>query len=286
MKFSKITSLLFSTIILFYLSSCDTTPKYEFEDIESTEDDWAWQTQVRIDKSGLPDTVSTKLFKGETWKEWRKTFKDCMESDWIRSPYYFGPTSTVSLGSITSKNKKQLLWTAESVFSADEIARMTNVGSPASCNIKRSIELDLETTLEGEIKDKGNANIRFALQNAKSTTTTIDGFQVDNLIEGVLKQILKDAEPGSNKEAYRNEIIQGNNVLLNRIIKVSGFTTEIELNNDISSALEAELADNPSFDVGDAGLKVTFSKKNNTTISVKSIGDFVVFGKFVKGRRL
>lgn len=281
MKFSKITSLLFSTIILFYLSSCDTTPKYELEDVESTEDDWAWQTQVRIDKSGLPDSVSTKLFRGETWKEWRKTFKDCMEAQFIKNPYYFGPSSTVPLGSITSKNKKQLIWTAESVFSAAEIAEMTNVGNPTDCKISRTIELDLETTLEGEIKDKGSANIRFALQNAKSTTTTIDGFQVDNLIEGVLRKILREAEPGSNKEAYRNDLIEGKNVLLNRIIKVSGFTTEIELNNNISADLEAELADNPSFDVGDAGLKVKFSKKNNTTITVKSIGDFVVFGKFI-----
>ena len=286
MKQSQPLQIIYAFFILLIVASCQTTPKYEFEEVDSSEEDWEWQTQERIENSDLPDSLRTKLFKGKTWKEWRKTFKDCMESNFIKRPYYFGPTNTVSLGSITSKNKKQLIFTAESVFSEEEIKQITNVGAPASCIVKRSIELDLETTLEGEIQDKGNANIRFALQNAKSTTTTIDGFQVDNLIEGILRQILNSAEPGSTKAAYRTELVEGKNVLLNRIIKVSGFTTEIELNNEISADLEAELANNPEFKVGDAGLKVKFSKKNNTTISVKSLGDFVVFGKFVRGKKI
>ncbi|WP_282042614.1 hypothetical protein [Winogradskyella flava] len=286
MKNFKYLQVIIPLFILLIMASCQTTEKYEFVDVASVEDDWEWQTQERIDNSSLPDSLKTRLFKGQTWKEWRKTFKDCMESNFIRSPYYFGPTSTVSLGSITSKNKRQLIFTAESVFSEDEIKKITNVGAPASCIVKRSIELDLETTLEGEIKDKGNANIRFAIQNAKSTTTTIDGFQVDNIIEGILRQILDNAETGSTKAVYKKELLEGKNVLLNRIIKVSGFTTEIELDNEISADLEAELANNPEFEVGDAGLKVKFSKKNNTTISVKSLGDFVVFGKFVKGKKL
>lgn len=285
-KSAKVLQKCLLIVILIIAASCGTSPKYEFEEVESVEQDWEWQIQARIDSSGLPDTVRRKLFKGQTWKEWRKTFKDCMQAQWIKSPYYFGPTSTVSLGSITSRNKKQLIFTAESVFDKDEIKRMTNVGAPGSCSVKRTIELDLETSLEGEIRDKGSANIRSALQNAKSTTTTIDGFQVDNLIEGILRQILNSAEPGSIKEAYRTELLEGKNVLLNRIIKVSGFTTEIELNNDIDADLDTELASNPEFQVGDAGLKVKFSKKNNTTILVKSLGDFVVFGKFVKGKKI
>ncbi|MFS4456346.1 hypothetical protein [Maribacter sp. 2304DJ31-5] len=247
---------------------------FEFEEIESNEADWVAQ-----------DTINTKFFRGQTWKQWRGTFKDCMQSKWIKKPFYFGPSNTVGLGSISSKNYKNLIWTFDRVFSEEEKKKIIQLGTSASCEIKRKIELDLETTLEGELKEQGSANINFALDNAKSTTTSIDGFQVDNLIEGELRIALRNSEDERKKE-YLKDLTTGNNVLLNRVVRVSGFTSEIELNNEMSADLEAELANNPELELGDAGVKVKFSKKNETTIIVKSLGNFVVFGKFVKGKKV
>lgn len=268
-----------ASILVIY--SCDSQPKldFQFEEVDTGEEDWRWI----LEEEELPDSL--KLFRGQTWKEWRKTFKDCMEAKWIKRPFYFGPSNTVNLGALTSKNYKQLRWTLKDVFTKEEMSKLINEGSPSSCSIKRKIELDLETTLEGELNEVGKANLKFAIDNAKSTTTTIDGFQVDNLIEAQLELLLNNPDT-EEKKLYREDILEGKYVLLNRVIKVSGFTTEIELNNKISADLEGELADNPELEIGESKVKVKFSKKNDTTIEVKSLGDFVVFGKFVKSKKV
>ncbi|MCG3165580.1 MAG: hypothetical protein POELPBGB_01348 [Bacteroidia bacterium] len=262
--------------ISFSILSCQnggTKTELEFVDVDSEEADW----EVQGDDS-------LKALKGQTWKIWSKSFKECMANQWINKPYYFGPSNTITLGSVTTKNYDQLVMTLDKVFTQEEINKMIQPGTPTNCEIKQEIETDLEVLLEGEVEKTVTASLNAALQNAKKTTTTIDGYQVDNLVIGELKSQLSNAT-GKKKE-FLDYLHNDKYVLLNKIIKVSGFTTEIELNNNISAELEAELANQPQLSIGNAGLKVKFSKKNNTTISVKSLGEFVVFGKFIRTKKI
>jgi hypothetical protein len=256
-------------------------PAYEQSDsalveLYSTEEDWQQSS----------DTTGNRLLKrkGETWKMWRSMFQSCMANEWVNSPYYFGPTNTINLGSIVSGNYDRLIWELDDVLSADEMATVINSGNPTNCEQVRQIEMALESLMEAKVPKTGSGELALAINNAKKTTTSVDAFQVDNLKIGPFLNLMRNS-PDTKKQSYLADLKKGNKVLA-KVIKVSGFSSTIELNNKMSAGLKAELQQGKLVEFGDAGVKVNFAYVNDNTISVRSQAPFVVFAKFLKANKI
>lgn len=278
---------------LFYLAtvgavlltaSCNSgNQKKEYIVFESTEDA---STDTTHNKGALV------LTKGATQKMWDKIYKECIKADVWKDAYYFGPTNTISLGSITDKRHESIIRTIDtSVFTSAEINRMIKPGVPATCDYTQELNMDINAMLNSEISITApgssdiNAELTTAITNYKNTTVKIDGWQRDELLTGVLADILDETNE-ARKLKYKKDLLAEGNLILVRAAKINGFTSVITTKTDISANLEAKLKEGVIAKVGNTGAEAKFEYVNRTTIRITSKSEFYVFGQYMKARKV
>lgn len=232
------------------------------------------------------------LGKGATEKMWDKIYRECIKADVWKDAYYFGPTNTISLGSITDKKHESIIRTIDTtVFTTAEINRMFKQGVPATCDYIQELTMDINAMLNSEISITApgssdiNAELKTAITNYKKTTVKIDGWQRDELLTGVLADIL-DETNDTRKMKYRKDLLAEGNLVLVRVAKINGFTSEITTRTDISATLEAKLKEGVIAKVGNTGAEAKFEYVNKTTIRITSKSEFYVFGQYMKAKKV
>lgn len=77
----------------------------------------------------------------------------------------------------------------------------------------------------------GNANIELgvALKQARNVKFNVTKWQKDELIVGALTDALNDLNNPA-KTAYKNDLLKSGNVVMNRVIRIKGFTVEGKFN--------------------------------------------------------
>jgi hypothetical protein len=232
------------------------------------------------------------LGKGEVWRMWNKVFKACMKSEAFDNPYYFGMTNTIDLGSITDKDHESVIKVIDTaIFTPAEISRMIKPGNPAGCEYVQQLTMSLSVFLNSEFSvttpgsNDINAELNLAISTAKNTSVKIDGWQKDELITGVLRDILnKTTDP--EKLRFKEDLLTPGNLILVRVARINGFSSEIVTRNEISANLEAKLKQGVVAYIGNTGAQAKFEYINKTTIRVKSAGEFYVFGQYMKGKKI
>lgn len=277
MKKLTTTSLVALTIFIFF--SCHKDPKnYTLEDVSSTEID-----SFYIEN----DTSKNKLVpfaKGETWKMWEDLHLQCMKSEWIRNPFYFGVTNTMKLGTISDKRYKTAFNAFEGVFSDAEIDSLIDKGSPASCAYIQSISFNLKAELKMQFQGESQ-ELSAIFQTGKDRNIKLDGWQVQNLYTDRLKAKLEQSKSPAVR-AYSDRLFDRKSRLLNKVVKVNGFTSEIKSEKLISADLKLKLEEGVIGKIGNTGLDVKVEYKDSLTIRIVSLSDFYVFGTWIKPKRL
>lgn len=230
--------------------------------------------------------------KGETWKMWNKIYTDCLKSQLFNDPFYFGVSNTIGLGSITDKKHESIIKIADtSIFTQEEINSFMKVGQPTTCEYAQELTMNLNALLNTQFSvtntntDDITAELNVAISTAKSTSIKIDGWQKDELLTGVLRDILNETSD-RKKLKFKEDLYAPGNLILVRVAKINGFSSEIKTKNEISSKLEAKLKDGVIATIGNTGVKANFEYVNKTTIRVKSNGEFYIFGQFMKGKKV
>ncbi|MEJ5090705.1 hypothetical protein GEO21_11730 [Sphingobacterium faecium] len=271
-----------SALFLLVCNSCNQ--KKEFIDFET------------VQKNDI-DTSQYKGFdfvsgKGEVWKMWDKVFRACMKSEIFDDPYYFGMTNTIDLGAITDKKHESVIRLIDTnVFSQAEINQMIRSGNPASCEYVQQLTMSLNVFLNSEFSVTGvgnkdiNAELNLAISTAKSSTVKVDGWQKDELVTGVLGDIL-DETTDPKKLKFKKDLLTEGNLILVRGAKINGFSSQITTSQEISANLEAKLKEGVIASIGNTGAQAKFEYVNKTTISVTSTGDFYIFGQYMKGKKV
>ena len=223
--------------------------------------------------------------KGETWKAWNNLRIQCVKSELIKDPVYLGITNTIGLGAIMKKNFEVLEREMDIYAFADtEIHQIISKGRPSSCQYIEIITMDFSVFTNSDIQGV-NAELNSAIKSSKNFGISISGWQVDNLKTGVLADILN----GSNepkKISYRNNLLKEDRLILSRVVRVLGFSADIHLSSDVSTSLKVSLQDGVLSTIGNSDAALRFEYIDDKTIRVRSLGDFIVFGQFVKAREV
>lgn len=276
--------LVISTALFLYSCNSCNQPKKDYVDFEAVQEADVDTSQYK----GFDFTIS----KGETWKMWDKIFKACMKSEVFDNPYYFGMTNTIDLGSITDKKHESVIKVIDtSVFTQAEINSMIKLGTPARCEYVQELTMSLNVFLNSQFSvttpgsDDITAELNLAISTAKNTNVKVDGWQKDELVTGVIRDILNETTD-SKKLKFKNDLLTPGNLILVRVAKINGFSSEITTTKEISANLEAKLKSGVVASIGNTGAKASFEYVNKTTIRVKSAGEFYLFGQYMKGKKV
>lgn len=236
--------------------------------------------------------VST-LKKGSTWRLWRNIHLDCMKSEWMKSPFYFGVSNTLDLGSLVDKRfNLQRTLDSTSGFSNDDVKAIINYGNFNPCNVYREINVSLNTLLQSDFDLYPNSNpeltveLLMSLALKKKTEVKIENWRLNNLRAGVLEDQLIYAEEGSQKSRFYNSMKKKGFYILSKVIEIKGFSSIVELDKEVSPALKAKLKEGLRIPLSNSEAELRFTFKNNTTIEISSSGSFYVFGEFKKAKHL
>lgn len=281
---------LMKTIVLLllvtsFLSSCK---KVEIqEETFNQSDTIKFDKKDRVFDANKPEmTVQTfdlkiHLFKGSTWRMWKKILKECMQAAWIPNAYYMGPSNTITLGAIIDGDDG-LERRLQDALTEAEIATVINYGNWSACNYSQDLTINLNTFIQADFSfiDPStpdlNTELSVGIKKASSTNVKIDSWRTNNLVEGPLKDLIKNSTE-ANKKSYLADLLVKENRIVDKEIEVKGFTSIVELSTEMSIGLEAKLKQGVIAKVGNAGFDAEFKFINKKTIEVKSGGNFIPF---------
>lgn len=282
--------LLVSFIIT--MNSCNEANKNETTKLEAM----AIETSKfdEIDSQFEIKNTELNFGKGATWKTWKKLHKECMKSEWLKNPYYFGVSNTVNIGSLVDKNfDLQRTMDSTSGFTNSELTSLINYGNYTNCGYSQEMSMSLEVFLQSEFYFSKTeetdiyAELRGSINKSKTTKISVDNWRVNNIKEDVLMDVLSDAPPtNKNKKRFLTTLNKRKHYILVKVIEIKGFTSYIVLEENISLDLESKLKKGIFATLGSGSAEVKFSFKNKRTIEVKSNGNFYVFGEFKKAKKV
>jgi hypothetical protein len=282
----KILSLLCSFSIFLSIFACTDSKK---QGLTFTEVDIAEVDTTEIQD---PSQLAAARGKGYAAKYWGRVFNHCMQSLLLKKKDadYLGPSNTIGLGAITDENRDLTYRIVDgSTFSPDELSKILKQGGATSCQYEIKSSLDIEALLNAKVKVKSDDDLSLGLSNAiknrKNVNFNVTSWQKDELIAGALRDALAD-ESNTAKKAFKEDLLKEDRIIMTRLIRVKGFSADIELSNSISADLKTKLASGAIANLGDADAAVSVSIVNDKTIRLKSSGDFYIFGKFVKATQI
>jgi len=278
----KITQILPAFIVALILYSCggDGLGKYEFVELDSQDTtEFYTETDTTLELFGIG--------KGPTWKMWKDLHKGCMKNQWLKRSRYFGVANTLKLGTITDKKFKEVYNTLDDILTKDELDYVIDEGAAQPCEYIRKVSFDLESELNMSISGQ-NQELGLFLESKKNTNVQINGWQQQNLITDRLIQVLEadSAKENSNKQLYSKRLKEKNNRLLSTVVKINGFTSEIESIKKISPELKLKLDSGlVSGVIGNTGIDVSFTYVDSLTIKTTTNTSFYVFGRYLKTKK-
>ncbi len=245
---------------------------------------------VKTDEINSVLTNHNKIFsifsKGPVWETWNKLHNACLKNEFFKHPTYLGISNTVDLGSVYSKSGDVLEWDFNKLFNGDERKKVINFGQPQPCTYSEQLKVDFETFIATELPSTGiDGELSTAIRNQKDISVKIDNWQIDNLVVKELKNLINNSTDPKIQQ-FKNDLTNKNLIIVSQAARINGFSSIINLNNDISAALKVELEKGIIKNIGNTEAKVKFEYSSIRQIKVTSIGSFIVFVDFIKAKRV
>lgn len=280
-KSNLLNAFLGTAIVAFCLTSCNSCNQKEagYELVEADSLDVA-PIIARQDEGAM------KLTKGPVWDTWKKLHKACMENQFFKKPVYLGLSNTVDLGSVYSRSGEILQWDFNKLFSEQDRKKVITFGQPQPCSYTEQLKVNFEAFIATEIPNVGvDGELSTAIRNQKDISVKIDNWQIDRIVNRELK-ILLDASTDPKVAAFRKDLQESKVIMVSQAARINGFTSVINLNSEISASLEAKLKEGIVKNIGNTEAKIRFEYSTAKQIKVTSLGNFVVFVEFIKGKKV
>ncbi|MCP1381907.1 hypothetical protein [Runella salmonicolor] len=273
----KLKYLLFASTILLFLWNCNGVNNSTKSENDISKDSLAHNSPIdSLVFVNIPvDTSYTNKAGGSEKATWKKIFKKCAKSDWIRTAEYMGPTNTLYLGAIQNENgdAQNDLGKADSVRKAKP--DFINEGGDQNTALVEKITNSLNTILASELQFKDstlvnlNAELNAAIENTQQMNLTFT-WAADNLLATPLKRYINDNEKTPKWADYKADLLTPGNKVITKVIRVANFKGTISLDHDISGGLKAKLVGGQKIQLANGNADINIKMQGNRVITVES----------------
>ena len=212
---------------------------------------------------------------------WNKVLNTCASSDLLgKNVIYFGPSNNVGPGSVWRKNANGSYELRRLTPTTEKWRGIIKPGTRSTClnmemaswsaNSKLLLESRL-APIEGELAG--------LLSKATEVTVKIDGWSLDQLIEGPFEDIVFSL-PSQDK--YRKDLLADNRLIITKSVRIKGFVTDLKFSKEDALKLKVKLTSHLTRRLGNYGIDVKANSLSDNVLRVTSSEEFYIAGEFGK----
>lgn len=245
-------------------------------------------------KPGDTLPVSLPAARGLQWKAWEKWFKACPKNETFKKDIvYLGAASSKTLGYVLSNDRSTDRIDFYKICPDTSVFRQFfNKGKPVQqCDFSEISGFSFDMVAEGNVLKAANADLAAMVAKAKKVTIKAGTWRIESIdIVPFLDYINGSTNP--KVIMYRKALLDQKNVVLTKVLKISGFEAEIESSDSLNVNLKALLANGlnvnviPTDTTKKIGFDLNFKTSSSRTVTVSSSGEFSLFGQASKGKKL
>lgn len=292
--------VLLSVTSLFVYTSCKNGQQNQQENFkvkleDASEEDLDEVNEIVLTKDTSSPLLPTTGARGETWQSWEEIFNSCFKNETFRkNKVYLGPSNPKYLGTILSKDKNSTKRELTSIVPLSEFSKFSNVGQPVgNCDLSTVKDFSLDVLLGASVSNMSDS-LKMVLRNFDSTKITGGKWQIDELrIDDFLDYINESKDPKIIN--YKKSLLEKKNLLITKVIKVSGFKAEIYSSKEIKGSVAASLSQEVPLPVitpdstnnnNNFSVKLGLNRSKKNTVTISSEGQFYIFGMAQRGAKL
>jgi hypothetical protein len=272
-----------------FISSCSETASLE----DPNEVELAKLNELILN-SALDTT--TNIIQGtaassDTWKSWDDAYFSCFrDQTFKKNRIYLGPSNTKYLGVILSKDKSTARRNLQSIIPPSDFTTFIIQGAPVNtCDLTKIKDVSLDLMLSATFAQMDDS-LKSAINNYDSIKIVGGEWQVDELVIDDFLDYINSSSDNKVK-AYKKSLLESNNYLLTKVVKVSGFAAEIYSTRNFGVGVSAQLQQGKTLDivspgVTNAAFKLNLGIKSDKVVKVSSSGQFYIYGVIQKGKKL
>lgn len=277
------------TVILFFLlflTSCE--PKLESLSDKEVDD---WNEAILSSRDSSLFFIESTGARGDLWNAWDEAFFSCFQNQTFkkRDRIYLGPSNPRYLGTILSKNLSSTKTELQYIIPPQDYIKFATLGVPVTtCDLKKVKNISLDILLEAAFA-KMEDSLRITVSRYKNITLTGGEWQHDYLRTTEFINYLTRATDDDVK-LYRESLASKKNVVLTDVIKINGFSAEIEVVDTLKGGLKVALEGGVKVPVntatGTGSIDFGISKTSSKIVKVSSSNEFYIYGKAQKSKNL
>ncbi|SKC97572.1 hypothetical protein SAMN05660461_0950 [Chitinophaga ginsengisegetis] len=283
-----LTSLFACLCISLVYSSCKPKPTELV--FKSPRQSLVDSVNAAISDSTSPGDISQPGSKGAQWRAWIKWFKNCPKNATFKSDIvYLGPSNSRDLGYILSKNKKYDRWDFYKVGDTAKFSDFIHFDRDVQqCDVRKISDFSFDMLIDANLWQTVNAELGGLIKNAKDVKINAGTWHIESLETGPFSMYLSTAE-NKNIPFYRKSMLDDGNVIITKVLKMSGFDISIASKDSISAGLKATLDNGfnvnvvPTDSSRKIGFSLNFKRVAKDTLRVVSTGQVVLFAQISKG---
>ncbi|CAN5138612.1 hypothetical protein BH09BAC4_BH09BAC4_06180 [soil metagenome] len=277
---------LFLVLSTFIIDSCKSK--------ESTSEGPKIDTLIVIEESES-DSISTntdsttankpELFKakGAQWKLWEVYFKDVVANDgWrVSDGTYMGMSNSKGVGVLYNRRTGD----AEFVALKIDSAKVKSALEPEVVGTAKEMKISgvsLNAMLGTNINKMVDADIQAAIQSADSSEIAITSYSIEEMIDGDFLSIINNDPKFTS---YKSLAFNSKFRVINKALRVKGFTATINLSKSIDAKLAAKI-DTTIGKISNTNVDLHFTSNGSRKIVARSDNEFYVFVQLVKAKKL
>ncbi|WP_143708737.1 hypothetical protein [[Flexibacter] sp. ATCC 35208] len=231
---------------------------------------------------------------GDTWESWENALFACFKDKTFRKKIvYLGPSNLKYLGTILSKDKTLTRRELTYIVPPTELSKFITVGTPVdNCDLTKIKDMSLNFFLSAAINQMSDS-LGTAITKYDSVKVTGGKWQIDEIRTDDLIDYLNENATNPKIAGYKKSLLDKNNVVITKVVKITGFSAEVYTNKALSTAVKAELDPskvlniaNPDSANNQLSFKLNLSSNSKSVVKVSSTGQFYIFGSVLKGTKL
>jgi len=287
-----------SVIFTGLIFSCKGKPKNEKITIEDPS-----ETEIEaLNDSILTLAVDTNIHliqgsaaKGESWESWDDAFSACFKNAaFKKNKIYLGPSNLKYLGTILSKDKQSTRRELVTIVpSADFSQFATRGGRVNECDLTKIKNFSINFFLAAALPQMTDS-LAAAVTKYDSVIVTAGEWQIDELKTDDFFDYIDQHLDNPKIAAYKKSLLEKNNLIITKVVKVNGFSAEIYNSKGFSTDASAELKGvgktldiaTPDSANSQLSFKLNLKSSKKGIVNVSSTGQFYIFAMVQKAKKL
>lgn len=218
--------------------------------------------------------------KDDAKSTWTEVLSKCAVSDVNGTKMlYFGPSNNLGPGSIwVSDDAEGGYRIRYSLANLPKPQTFVNVGTSFQCSGTSTTTLTGSGSIDAAVSVLPvSADVAVDLKRAKSVTVSVGSASWDDVLGGPYEAYIK-ALPATNQA--RVELETGSRLVLIRALKITGFSTKMTFDTNVTPSLKAKYSGPlPTGVSGQLGANLSASWDDSNTLTITSNDDFYIEGK-------